>query len=154
MVATVFDLAALQQRATAEFQSRTEPGIQDKGHQPGWRLLPLSGYQELRARTDRQLEAHALLRERWLGILLPRLRRHAATARDSDANREPPTEEARRRQWQARLEPKPAPTLPEYMGIAKDPELARWKREAYRQAAVNCRTVNRPEYRQLRNRTG
>ena len=155
LVATAFDLTALQQKATAEFHSHTEPGLHHEGHQPGWRLLPLSSYQELRSRMDRQLEAYALRRKRWLGILLPRLRIHAATARDSDANREPPPEEARRRQWPARLERKPAPHLPEFLGIAKDPELARWKREAYRQAAVSCRNINRQsEYRRIRNRTG
>ena len=100
----------------------------------GWdgQLLPLSSYQELRARMEQRLEAHALLREHWLGILLHRL-----PGQTSDiAPKPPPEEEALRRQWQSRLEVKPAPTLPEYMGIAKDPELARWKREAYRQAAV------------------
>ena len=155
LASVAFPVTTLRQMALAEFQDHTKPGIHDEGHQPGWRLLPLSCYQELRARMDRQLAAHAILRERWLGILLPRLRPHAATARDSDANREPPTEETLRQQWQARLELKPAPTLPEYMGIAKYPELARWKREAYRQAAVSCRNINRQsEYRRMRNRTG
>lgn len=150
LVATAFDLTALQQKATAEFHSHTEPGLHHEGHQPGWQLLPLSGYQEFRARMDRQLETHALLRECWLGILLHRL-----PAQASDIDPEPPPEEALRQQWQARLERKPAPTLPEFLGICKDPELDRWERESYRRAAVLCRTINRQsEYRRIRNRTG
>ena len=103
LVATAFDLTALQQQAAAEFHSHTESGLAAACPPSDDRLLPLAGYQELRGLLD----SHALLRERWLELLLPRLRRRAAAA---DAP--PPEEEALRCQWQARLELKPAPTLP------------------------------------------
>ena len=120
LVATAFDLTALQQQAAAEFQSHTEPGLAAACPPSNERLLPLAGYQELRGLLAPLLDSHALLRERWLELLLPRLCRRAATA---DAL--PPDEEALRCQWQARLELKPAPTLPEFLVPGKDPKLAR-----------------------------
>lgn len=150
LIVAVFEMDALSRTALAEFHNATKPGLPAGNNTGEWRLLPLSGYEEFRARMDRQLAAHAALRERWLPLLIQRLQ-----SQNPAADQAMPAEEELRRRWQARLELRAAPTLSEYVAITKDDALTGQRREAYHQAALACRNANHlKEYQGIHNRTG
>ena len=134
MLTAALTLTDLQRQAYTIINELTVPGLRPGGPPPEERLLPLANYPEFRRRLDPLLEEHRQCRDTWLRELLPRRRRQAQAQGQPE-----PTEQALLQQWQANLELNPAPTLAEYIGKEKEPELRQLRRTLYEQAWQRCR---------------
>ena len=109
-------MAARARTAQAESQSQTKPGLPERTHGGEWRLLPLSGYEDFRARLDRRLAAHSALRQRWQARLelraAPTLREYVSITKDNRL-----TGQRREAYRQAAIACRNANRLKEYQGV-------------------------------------
>ena len=144
MLNAALALADLQRQAYAVINDLTVPGLRPGGPPPEERLLPIGNYPEFRRRLDPLLEQHRARRETWVRELL------IVQSREARRQGQPPPEAAALLpQWQARLELNAAPTLAEYIGKEKEPELRQLRHTLYDQAYQRCRRCRpllNPEY--------
>ena len=144
MLNAALTLVDLQRQAHQLLQELTVPGLRPGGPPPAERLLPLAHYPEFRRRLDPLLEQHRAPRETWVRELLK------LQSREAQRKGEPPPDpDALRAQWQTRLELTPTPTLAEYIGKEKDPELRPLREQLYHEAFQRCRRhrpLLKPQY--------